>query len=402
MHVFRTAFCLVLAVLLGACEKAYEPVLGMPQTLENPTAGDVSGPRFSTGSDSRLALSWMEPGESGTTLRYSPLVNGEFQDPVDVTTEPAMFVNWADLPSVSQMEDDHWVAHWLRYSAPKTYSYDVVVSQSFDDGKTWSSPLTAHTDGTPTEHGFVSTVLDVDGTSLLWLDGRNTPDQSMTLRSAVITRDGRRIHEQEIDNSVCDCCQTDIAIAENGPIAVYRDRSSEEIRDIYVTRFTHGRWQSGERLYADNWHIPGCPVNGPSIVANGQQVAVAWFSAAADQPIVRVIRSTDSGDSFGKAVEIASGRISGYVGLAMLDDDSVAVSWVATNEDRSNSVLVRHIDAAGHPGPAIRLGQSSQLRLFPQLAYVDGHLYVAWTDQAVDKKILKLVRLTVSRRNQSS
>ena len=50
-----------------------------------------------------------------------------------------MFVNWADLPSVQHVNQDHWLAHWLRYSADKTYSYDVVVSQSFDGGESWAS-----------------------------------------------------------------------------------------------------------------------------------------------------------------------------------------------------------------------------------------------------------------------
>jgi hypothetical protein len=88
------------------------------------------------------------------------------------------------------VKDDHLIAHWLRYSADKTYSYDVVVSQSVNAGETWSEAVTAHSDGTPTEHGFVSMYPDVDGVGLLWLDGRDTAnepaenvlDTSMTLR----------------------------------------------------------------------------------------------------------------------------------------------------------------------------------------------------------------------------
>jgi len=231
MRTYYAVICVILAVFFGACSKTDSPSFGAPEAVRTPASGDVAGPRFSQGENGELVLSWMETGDSGTTLNYSTLVAGEFSDVRPVVTEPRMFVNWADLPSVLPLGENHLIAHWLRYSADKTYSYDVVVSQSHDGGRTWSAAVTAHTDGTPTEHGFVSIVPGPDGASLLWLDGRNTPDASMTLRSAVITPEGRLIQEQEVDESVCDCCQTDMAMTANGPVAVYRDRSAEEVRD---------------------------------------------------------------------------------------------------------------------------------------------------------------------------
>ncbi|MDH5455027.1 MAG: exo-alpha-sialidase, partial [Gammaproteobacteria bacterium] len=232
--------------------------------------------------------------------------------------------------------------------------------------------------------------------SLLWLDGRNTPDAAMTLRSAVITPNGDLVQEQEVDDTVCDCCQTDVAIAAGGPVAVYRDRTSDEIRDIYITRFRDGRWQTGERLYADNWEIAGCPVNGPSVVASGDQVAVAWFSAANDKPVVRVMRSVDSGVSFADPVEIASGAIKGYVGLAALEHDSLAVSWVAKGESGDNVLQVRSISASGKPGPVIEVATIHQLRVFPQLAFADGHVWLAWTDDDANQRRLVAARVPVS------
>ena len=396
MRTNSTVLCLVIVTVLGACTRAENPVFGAPTVVATPAGGEVAGPRFATGFDGQLVLSWMEPAKSGATLRYSALLDGEFQPAVDVVTDAQMFVNWADLPSVTPLTPDRWIAHWLRYSAAKTYSYDVVVSQSHDGGATWDEPLTAHADGTPTEHGFVSIVPGPDGASLLWLDGRNTPDSAMTLRSAVITPDGQRARRQEVDDSVCDCCQTDVAVAAAGPVAVYRDRTSDEVRDIYITRFRDGLWQTGERLYADNWEIAGCPVNGPSIVANGDQVAVAWFSAANDKPVVRVIRSADSGVSFADPVEIASGAIQGYVGLAALEHDSLAVSWVAQGDAGDNVLQVRSVSASGKPGPVLEVATIHQLRVFPQLAFVDGHLWLAWTDDDENRGRLVAARVPVS------
>ena len=404
MRGFSALLFPVLVACLSSCSNVERPALGTPVPVELSAGAGVAGPRFSKGADGQLILSWMETDESATTLRYSPLVDGEFSNPVDVVTESRAFVNWADLPSVMPLGGDHWIAHWLRYSAEKTYSYDVVISQSFDGGMSWGEAMTAHTDNTPTEHGFVSIAPDADGAALLWLDGRNTPEASMTLRSAVITPDGRRTNEQLVDASVCDCCQTDIAIAADGPVAVYRDRTSEEVRDIYVTRYIDGQWTPGVSLFPDNWTIAGCPVNGPSIVAEGEHVAVAWFTVAFDKPVVRVVTSIDGGATFGVPTEIASGRIHGYVGLAMIDASNVAVSWVGRNNDGSSSVLLRQLSSDGRLGPPISLGQTRQLRVVPQLAYADGYLYAVWTDDGDDARRMKSVRVpvTVSRRNQSS
>jgi hypothetical protein len=397
MRTYYTLVCIFLAVFLAACSDTDSPSLGTPEAVETAANGNVSGPRFSQGKDGALVLSWMETGDSGTTLNYSTLVAGEFSDARPVVTEPRMFVNWADLPSVLPLGENHLIAHWLRYSADKTYSYDVVVSQSHDGGTTWGEAVTAHTDGTQTEHGFVSIAPGPDGATLLWLDGRNTPDASMTLRSAVITPGGVLTREQEVDESVCDCCQTDMALTANGPIAVYRDRSTEEIRDIFISHVENGRWLPGRPLHADNWTIPGCPVNGPSIVASGEQVAVAWFTAANDLPQVKVVRSEDSGISFTDPLEVASGAINGYVGLAALEHGSHAVSWVAKSESGDNVLRVRAISASGEPGAVLDVATIYQLRVFPQLAFVDDHLWLAWTDDDTDQRRVVAARVPVSR-----
>lgn len=54
--------------------------------------------------------------------------------------------------------------------------------------------------------------------------------ESMTLRHAAIDAHGNLFDEAELDNSVCECCQTSAAVTSQGPIAVYRDRSPTEMR----------------------------------------------------------------------------------------------------------------------------------------------------------------------------
>lgn len=404
MRIFSLVPLAFIFVLLTGCSPSEKSVFGTVIEVPIPTTGKVTGPRFSEVADGGVVLSWMESLESGTALQYALLTDGSFGMPSRVVVEPRMFVNWADLPSVMHVKDDHLIAHWLRYSADKTYSYDVVVSQSVNAGETWSEAVTAHSDGTPTEHGFVSMYPDVDGVALLWLDGRETAnepgenvlDTSMTLRSAVLASDGRVTREQLVDDSVCDCCPTDVAVSSKGPIAVYRDRTAEEVRDIYVTRYADGQWQPGVPIYEDNWVIAGCPVNGPSIVATNDSVAITWFSVVNGSPVVKAVTSDDGGMSFADPIEVASGRLAGYVGLAALNDASLVVSWVSRNESGSNSLNLRRITKDGQLEPVHQVAEISQLRVVPQLVFRNDSLFLAWTDELDGTRHLRVVQVPVN------
>jgi hypothetical protein len=82
-------------------------------------------------------------------------------------------------------------------------------------------------------------------------------------------------------------------------VAVYRDRSEGEIRDIRIGAYVDGAWTEGAIVHEDGWETAACPVNGPAVAARGEDVAVAWFTAAGDVPRVKVAFSDDAAESFG-------------------------------------------------------------------------------------------------------
>ena len=92
------------------------------------------------------------------------------------------------------------------------------------------------------------------------MDGNHKP---MTIRFAQLTKNGEIINNTELDAMTYECCQTSITDSEDGPIVVYRDRSEDEIRDIYITKSILGEWDELKSAHNDNWKINGCPVNGP-------------------------------------------------------------------------------------------------------------------------------------------
>jgi len=395
--------CLILLPVAG-CMSPPDSDDGAGDSLKIHAGESPSGPRLSTGAAGTVVLSWMEPDVSGTTLWYSQLIEDGWQPSRTVVSGVDMFVNWADLPSVTALTETHWVAHWLEMAGESTYAYHVVISQSFDRGRTWSKPIKPHTDDTPTEHGFVSLFPQDGKVAAIWLDGRKTGNEpsgdpttsGMTLRGAVIDNDGSLHDEQLIDELICDCCQTDVAVAESGPVAVYRNRTSDEVRDIFVTRNIDGVWAPGVSLNNDNWQIAGCPVNGPAIAARGNQVAAAWFSLPGQEPAVRVKFSADGGASFGPVIPVAREGSLGRVDTVLLPDGSAITSWLQSSESGLGDLLVRHVTLEGRMSTVHKIASNAPARSVPQMSLSGSDLVFVWTEMAGETTGIASARVPVA------
>jgi hypothetical protein len=245
-----------------------------------------------------------------------------------------------------------------------------------------------------------------DGIGMTWLDGRKfaegpegePPTREMTVRFRRTDAQGRHGPEVLLDARTCDCCQTDAAATAQGPVVVYRDRSEEEIRDIYVTRLTEEGWSKGVAVHDDGWHIEGCPVNGPAVAARGDDVAVAWFTAAGDQPRVYVAFSDDAGATFGSPVRVDSGNPAGRVDLLMREDGSVLVSWLERTGGDGADVRLRRVESTGAVPEDERVVTTSSAERasgFPRMVEVPwdpDRVLLAWTD--VSDAANQRIRLT--------
>jgi hypothetical protein len=401
---FRAAFfvssllLLIASQLSGAVANAETAGLRL-HTLEVPAVPGSQSPNLAV-RDGIVVLSWLEKAGDSHRLRFSSLDGNRWTEPREVASGGNWFVNWADFPSVVPIDGSLWAAHWLVQQPAGGYAYDVHFTVSLDGGATWADPVLPHDDGTPTEHGFVTLYPQGDGVGLIWLDGRNTVnvahdetqhggsvDNGMTLRSAVYADDLAIRGATQVDGLVCDCCQTDVAVTNNGAVAVYRDRTESETRDIYVARYLDGVWQPGQAVSRDGWVIGGCPVNGPVIAADGKRVAVAWFTAANDRPNLRMARSEDAGDTFGEPIEIADGDTWGRTGIALLPDARIAISYLCKEPDSRARVCLRVVSADDTPGPihVISAAQDVPAMSVPQLALSNGRLIAAWTARIAGK-----------------
>jgi hypothetical protein len=390
----RSAACLALAVALGVigmARTASEPWQVSIEAVASPAASASAQPQL-TVQGARATLSWIESQGSRATLKFAERTGSGWTQARLVSSGDNWFVNWADVPSVIRLSDGALVAHWLQKSGPSTYAYDVRLSRSSDDGRTWTPSFTPHHDGTQTEHGFASLFpMPAAGLGLVWLDGRAMTTQShagmeagdMSLRFADFDRSWNQTADAPIDARVCECCPTAAAVTAEGPIVAFRNRSPDEVRDIYVTRLENRKWSEPVAVHHDGWRIAGCPVNGPALSARGRQVAVAWFTANEGQGRVFAAFSDNSGRTFGLPIRVDDAGSLGRVDLELLDDGAAVVSWIEFANQRAD-FRMRRVDATGVRTAAVGISAIGAGRAsgYPRLARRGGELLFAWTETA--------------------
>lgn len=374
--------------------------------IENPTKAESGSLSFYESHDGSILLSWIEEQDSLAQLKYANFTDDTFEESKLIAKGYDWFVNWADFPGMAVFSNDTKVAHWLQMSGDGTYDYDVRYSIK-EANHQWSNATVLHQDGISAEHGFVSMTAYHDKVLAIWLDGRNTKTEPktshdghvddhghggnpMTLRSALITHDGTVSNRLEMDQSVCDCCQTDLAETSCGLIAVYRDRSLDEIRDIYFSIFDGSQWSESKPVYKDQWKIHGCPVNGPSVAAKGSEIAVAWYTEAEETRSIKLARSSSCDPAFKEPVLIASGdSIMGRIDLIMDKKNNAILIWMAEVQTEANLHLTKvNINGEVIFDQVITQMSKSRRSGFPRLAGVDLEKYiVAYRDHAESKQI---------------
>lgn len=402
------ALGLILSGLISVCaaEKSVEADSSNTVMIEVPAAAESMSPNLAVGPDGTVVLSWLELSGPDSALKFTQLSDDNWIAARSIAHGDNWFVNWADFPSVVPVSPSLWVAHWLISQPAGGYAYDVLISLSTDAGRHWSEPVMPHRDGTATEHGFVTLYPNEAGVGLVWLDGRNMAnedidrnvDSGMTLRAASLSPDLVLSNEMLIDGLICDCCQTDVAITAEGPVAVYRDRTTAEIRDVHVSRYVGDRWQEGKPVGNDNWEIPACPVNGPVIDASENTVVAAWFTGANDVPRVKFGFSDDSAASFSTPVDVVSEETLGRVGLAILPDGDAAVSWLRKASIHSAELCIRRVSVDGHLGPVNVISGNDDIPSFsvPKMVRKGNDLIVAWTRRIDGASRITTARVPIS------
>jgi hypothetical protein len=400
--------------------------------IDSPAGPGSGDPNLSVGPDGRVYLSWIEPvqskGPKGYALKFAVRSRGgKWSAPRVITQDANRFDS-----SILALPDGSLTAHWLTKSGPEMHANDVNLSISRDGGRTWGKAIVPHRDRTRSARGFVSMIPARGGIAVIWLDGRKltggdrgaaekasagafhhtgghdhqraggdhhaaghgsaASEMEMSLMHTVIGLDGTLGEEVLLDGRVCECCQTSAAPTPDGMAVVYRDRSKKEVRDISIIRLKNGQLSEPQTLSKDGWEINGCPVNGPAISSSGKNVAVAWFTAARDQPRVYAAISADGAGVFGPPILVGEGNPIGRVDIIALPSGNAFVSWVERAPGGAE-VRARIVRPDGSRAPAIVVeGTSSGV---PRMTLSGEEVVIVWTDSRNVRKVrTAILRIT--------
>lgn len=369
-----------------------------------PAPAGAAQPDLVVAPDGHLLLSWIEAvADEDHRLRLASTMPGAaapaWSEPRTVATGNDWFVNWADTPHVYALPDGSLWAHWLHSTGPSRMDYGIALVRSGDGGSTWSAPQPVHPH-TRGDHGFVTFWAQADDRlGIAWLDSRQKAaavtdgdahdghhaegGPAMMLRAAVHGPQGAQETEWPLDASTCDCCTTASAMTDRGAVVVYRGRDPHEIRDTRLVRFDGAAWTAPRDVHADGWRFPGCPVNGPVVVADRNRVWVAWYTEADGVPELRAARSDDAGDRFGAPVTLAKGpQVLGRVVLAH-GGDRLLAAWLEETSPTSQRLVLGRYDADWTRGERIEVaevGARGRASGLPRLQWSGEAAWLVWTD----------------------
>src|SRR5262249_39924743 len=148
------------------------------------------------------------------------------------------------------------------------------------------------------------------------------------LRYAAFDAGGKQTADVPIDDLVCECCSTTAAVTAEGVLAAYRNRTNDEVRDIFTSRLENGAWAQGQGVHNDGWVLDGRAVTGPMLSAGGRDAVVAWFTMKKDEGQAYAAFSADAGRSWGTPIRLDDAGSLGRVGVELLDDGTAVASWV--------------------------------------------------------------------------
>jgi hypothetical protein len=364
-----------LVLAAGAAARAATPA-------DPPAPGEAFAP-FLAALRGGAGATWIEPppgGAGASRIRFARFDGARWSEPATVVESVALFANWADTPGVVESGDSSLLAWWLEKLGAGTYAYGIRLARSTDRGASWAPAGWLQDDASESEHGFVSALAEGAAARFFWLDGRATgTGGAMSLRTAAV---GAAVAPSTlVDPAVCDCCATAAAPAPGGAAVAYRDRTAEEIRDIRLARWAPDGVRE-RAVGADGWKIAGCPVNGPALLARGERLVAAWYSAPEESGRVAVAVSPDGGATFALPVVVDAASPLGRVALAPLGAGEAALAWLARAGERAELKLAR-VAASGRVAPALTLATTGGGRRsgVPRLAALpDGSLLALWTE----------------------
>lgn len=348
-----------------------------------------------------LYLSWIEQTvDSISTFQYSTFSNGKWTEPILIAKGTKnWFLNWSEAPKLTRFKSDPGTlaAYWLEITTQNPYDHDVKISTSTDAGLNWNAPFTPHPVKMKAYYGQCAFLpLNNGRIFMVWLDGRNTKmkiphtnrympstDGEIMLAAAEFDKDGKIYNEQILDDQISALSTPDVGLLDDDKVVVYRNRTDDHVKDIYITREIGGQWTSPRPVWKESWVSRTHPVSGPQLAIQGEKVAVVWYTEANHTPRIHLSISDNGGESFSEPIQIDNGNPTGMPDVTASSKGSWIISWLEMKNTVSAELMIAEVEGKSSIAEKKRIAEVNvqPKSSYPQLATTGKNVMLTWSNQ---------------------
>ena len=124
------------------------------------------------------------------------------------------------------------------------------------------------------------------------------------------------------------------------------------------------------------------------LASNENNVAIAWYTGANNEPMVNIAFSNDEGVSFETPIRLDLSKPIGRVDLTWISSSEVMASWIELGEKTTN-ILASIISISGKVNEPRIVSEIQPGRVsgYPQMEKVNNHVMFAWTELGKESRI---------------
>ena len=345
------------------------PAPAGPALRVSADGSNAAEPAIAAVADGRIFVAWVEHrADKGADVfvREFDSSGSAKADSVRVNPEAGTAKAWrGDPPTIRVGGNGTIFVGWNAATEGSAGASNLQLSVSSDGGRSFAPPVKVNDDSAPASHGMHALAVGDDGrVYMAWLDERYLAGRERSghhnemeggepnaeLYFAVSSDGGETFSpNRRIVGDVCPCCKASITAPEkDGNMYIgWRQVLPGEFRHISIVASSDKGETFGQPVMVsdDRWKLSACPVSGPSLIQDGDALAVTWYSGGEAGPHGLYWTHThDAGKTFSEPMLISEGNGGGSPVLlgdlvAWADSDKLFTAYISDHQTENKTDL---------------------------------------------------------------
>ena len=331
--------------------------------------------------------------------------NGQhFGAPVKINIKPEKIsARKENRPKLDFDDQGNVYISWAK-PLKKKYTSEIRFTYSTDGCKHFAPAQTVNNDGIESGHSFNEMLVTDNGqVVLIWLDGRERKNNPNYKGSALYTAQGKltdkgfKFDNRKLADGTCVCCR--IAMAhnvgkntDNKVTAMWRHIYDNNIRDHAILTFDQQNIPAQAfRASFDQWHLNGCPHQGPGLSINEQnRYHMVWFNNGEKGKGVFYAYSDNAGENKSTPIKIGDIQQQASYANVISNGNIVDVVWIQFNGENYQLYHQRSQDNGQTFGQSSIISESPLDPDRPFLIKHEGQNFVSWHRPDLGHQVIPL------------